>query len=508
MSVNDTDYSNLWNQSRLNSVNSLLGTNNTNVAGLSGDMINQWAMRHANSSAYKKLLEAQKTGSVKQNSNSHELMSDRYFNDNYDSSTGKLVKPTYKPDTATTATVDSESTAGDHLDDMRRLALAAINNPDSLNSTHYDLFEKMRQAVAGNFVGGSSSDDTTEVVIEEATPATLVKNTDFHLLTDDQNFTVAGGKGEKNYSFSTGDSLQSVVAAINADSEETGVKAEWTKNEDGQFSITLTSTDTGKDSFVRVDQNVGDLFATGGQSLSAKGTDALKEEAETVAKGTDTQAAIAVGAYTGALFGDQTFTVSGAKGSQQFSFASGTSVEDVAAAINAATEKTGVMAEVIYNDAGEAEGLGLMADKAGTGQYVQVTQNKGDLFGGEGKTVKVAGSSIDSSTDGPAISSLSDLGRVTVDGKTYSFADLAPGGSASLANNPDAALAVLDQALKDIYEGRAQIKGFDPSGTYIPNVSDNTGAKASTNAMEIGNYGSNAMTNWINKYVKSDETTS
>ena len=504
MSVNNTDYSNLWNQQKLNNTSNLLG-NNAMIGGLSGDMINQWAMRGANAAAYRKLLQAQELGTVKQNKNYTDLMSDKYFNDNFNAETGKITKPTYKPDASNNPTIDSKATPGEHLDNMRHLALAAINNPDGLNSTHYDLFEQMRQAIANNLVKGSSTSSGTEITKEEAAPATLTKTADFHLLTDDQNITVAGAKGEKNYSFGTGDSLQSVVAAINADSAETGVKAEWKKNDDGTFAITLNSTETGKDAVVRVDQNVGNLFADAGKSVSAKGKDAVTEEAETVATGDDTQAAIAAGVYTGKLFSDQTFTIAGTKGSQQFSFAAGTSVEDVVSAINAASEKLGVTAEIIRNADGETEAIGLLAAKAGSGQYVQVTQDKGDLFAAEGKSIKVSGSSVKSSGDGPAIDNTSDLGRVTIDGKTYSFADLGPGGSASLANNPDAALAVLDQTLKDIYEGRAEVKGFDPGATYIPNVSDSTVPNASTNALEIGNWGSDALSKWINQYLKTDD---
>lgn len=497
MSVNN-DYSSLWNQQLLNNANSLLGSN-SNVGPLSGDLLQQWAMRGANSAAYRKLLQAQETGTVKQEKHYTDLMSDKYFNDSFDASTGKLTKPTYTPDSASRPTVDSEATTADIVDSMRRLALAAINNPDSLNSTHYDLFNQMYEKIAGNLVKGTSTDDATEVVVEDATPGTVTKTTDFHLLTEDQNFTVAGSQGEKNYNFGVGTSLNEIVNAINADSAETGVKAEWSKNSEGKYEVVLTSTDTGKDSFVRVDQNVGALFTETGKSLSGKGTDALKEEAETVAKGEDTQAALAAGTYTGKLFGDQTFTVSGAKGSKQFSFAGGTSVEDVAEAINAAG--LGVTAEVIYNDAGEAEGLGLLADKAGSGQFIQVTQDKGDLFTDEGKTVRVAGSSIDKNSEGPSINNLADLGQVTIDGKTYSFADIGPGGSASLAKNPDAALAVIDAALRDIYEGRAEVKGFDPDEYLKPDTAQ-TASKASTNALEYGNYGSDAMTKWIAQYMK------
>lgn len=502
MSSINNDYSNLLNQSKLNSANSILGS--PSIAGMSGDLLSQWAMLGANKSAYKKLLQAQKTGSVKQAQQYTELLSDKYFNDNYDNKTGKLVKPTYTPTSSTTPAIDKEKNSGDVMNDMRTLALAAIKNPSSLNSTHYDFFEKMRQTIANGLVtkGGSSTSDT-EVVKEEAAAATVSKTIDYRLLLDDQRFVVAGNKGEKTYSFGAGSSLEDVVAGINADTAETGVTAELVEGEGGKYEIKFTSDKTGKDQFVRVDQLQGDMFAAAGSSISATGTDAVKEKAETEVTGDDTRAAVAAGMYTGKLFSDQEFTIQGAKGAEKFTFEKGATAEDVVAAINAAAEKTGVTAEVIYNANGEAEGFGLLADKAGSGNYVQVTQNKGDLFANEGKSVSVAGSSAKKdSAEGPAITKLSDLGQVNIDGVTYSFADLVQGGKASLANNPDAALAVLDQTLRDIYDGRAVIKDFDPNDAYIPGVAvNNSGASASTNTKEIGNYGSDAMTNWLKKYI-------
>ena len=501
MSVNN-DYSNLLNQQKLANANSLFGgSNNTSIAGISGDLMQQWAMLGANKSAYKKMLEAQKTGTIKQDNKYTELLSDKYFNDNYDSKTGKIKKATYTPTTSNVPAIDEESTSGDVLNDMRQLALAAINNPNSLNSTHYDFFEKMRQSIASGLVTKGSSSSTT-VTKEEAAAATASKTTSDRLLLDDQRFTVAGNKGEVTYSFGIGTSLEDMVAQINADSAETGVTAEVAQNAEGKYDIKFTSAGTGKDQFVRVDQLQGDLFAAAGSSISGTGTDAVKGEAEEVASGDDTQAAIAAGLYTGKLFDDQTFTIQGAKGAQKFTFEKGATAEDIASAINDAAEKTGVKAEVIYNSDGVAEGLGLLADKAGSGNYIQIAQEKGDLFAGAGKTISVAGSSASKSdAAGPAITNLSDLGRITYDGQTYSFADLVQGGKASLANNPDAALAVLDQALKDIYDGRAVIKDFDPSSTYLPGVKVNTTPTSASNTKEVYNYGSDAMTKWLKQYM-------
>ncbi|MCC8189052.1 MAG: hypothetical protein LIP77_00250 [Planctomycetes bacterium] len=58
------------------------------------------------------------------------------------------------------------------------------------------------------------------------------------------------------------------------------------------------------------------------------------------------------------------------------------------------------------------------------------------------------------------------LGQVEYDGKTYNLNDLYGGGAASLANNPELALSIIDQAIKDVAAGRGQI------GAYQANALD------------------------------------
>ncbi len=59
-----------------------------------------------------------------------------------------------------------------------------------------------------------------------------------------------------------------------------------------------------------------------------------------------------------------------------------------------------------------------------------------------------------------------NLGTVEYNGETYSINDLYGGGSASLANNPELALKVIDQAISDVSAGRANI------GAYQANTLD------------------------------------
>jgi hypothetical protein len=499
----------MMNSIKLNNANSILGGSGSSSAlpGISGDLLQQWSMLGANSDAYRKLLEAEKNGGVRPK-DTIELASDKYLNENYNANTKTYTQPKYvSPVDA--VQVDPDATTGDQFEDMRALALAAISNPDKMTSTHYDFFEKMRQNIASNLntKGGSSSGGATTA--EEAKAAEAKATVDYRLLLDNQSFVVAGSGGEQTYNFSAGATLEDVVNEINADTAETGVKASLVENDDGKYEVTFSSAKEGKDQFVRIDQKIGDLFAASGSSLSGTGTDAVEGTGgETVATSDDTQAAMVAGTPYGKLFEDNAFTVQGAKGSHSFSFAKGTDAAAIVEAINAEAEKTGVKAEAIYADDGTVAGIGLLADKAGSGNYIQVRQDKGELFAAEGKTASVAGSSAGKDADsGPSIASLSDLGKVTVGDQVYSFADLAPNGKASLSKNPDIALAVLDQAIKDIAEGRAEVKGFDASELYVPGVT--TGAEpastASTNTREYNNYGHQGITDWLNKYAVDND---
>ncbi len=504
MSLDPIDYNSIINQNRLNTTQALLGGNNNTIAGIPTSVLEQWNSLGANSKALKKIQEAEKNGGVLPQENHYtDLLSDKLFNDYYDTKTSTVKKATYQPDPTTNPTVDKNASAADNLDSMRRLALAAISKPDSLNSFHYDMFDKLRQTIADNLVTSGKS-TTTPTTTEDPEAAKVSKSVgDFRLLMDDQSFTVAGNAGEKTYNFSTGDSIESIAAAINADTAETGVKAEVTKGEDGNYTISMMSDGTGKDAFVKVTQKTGDLFGESGSVLSANGKDGVTKEAEVVDTGDSSTAAVAAGLYGGKALEDMAFTIDGARGGRDYAFEKGTSAEDIVAAINADTEATGVKAEVIYNSLGEAEGIGLLADKAGSNSFIKVKQTEGALFAQPGKSIKVTGASSGSASDedGPGIGSLSDLGKVVIDNVTYSFADLGPGGSASLAKNPDAALAVIDQALKDIYEGRAQVKGFDPADQPMVNMPSSASSSAK-NTLEVGNFGSSAITDWVDKWTK------
>ncbi|MDR1611159.1 MAG: hypothetical protein LBT97_00075 [Planctomycetota bacterium] len=497
--IDGSDYTSALNSLKLANANSLLGSAGSSGGVLSNDVIQQWSMLRANGKAYARLLQAQETGSVKQDKKYDDLLSDKLLNDYYTpADETNATSYTYKAPAATAEKTAADGDELSQLEAMRNLALAAITNPDSINDNYVNLFGQMQQNIAGGLVtsGSSSSSDSSATESRSAAAATLTANAGFRLLTDDETFTVAGKTGEKTYSFGAGTVMEDIASAINADSPATGVKAEVVMDENGNAaSVKLTSSETGKDAFVRVDQIIGSLFANAGSSKSAAGTDAVKGSDEVVARGGDAAAAIATGIYGGKTTDVQEFTIKTAKGEYAFSFAAGATAGEIAEAVNAASETLGIQAELIRNSSGEVEGLGLKTSDLGDGNYIELTQNQGYLFTAPGKKVDVTGAS-ENPSGANRVDSLSQLGRVTIDGRSYSFADLGYGGKASLTENPAAALSVLDQALRDIYTGAAQLEGVEIGGDSAAIVA---GEDAETsNVLELNNWGSAAIQDWLN----------
>ncbi|MCC8117072.1 MAG: hypothetical protein LIP18_08005, partial [Planctomycetes bacterium] len=230
---------------------------------------------------------------------------------------------------------------------------------------------------------------TTDGVTEEAKAAVVDTAIDYHLLTDDEAFTVAGKDGEITCRFGSGDAIEDIAAKITADSDTHGVKASVVEGEDGAKTLRLESLEKGADHLIRVDQKVGSLFTDAGRSVSAKGKDEVKELKDNTASSEKTQAAMAAGLWSGKTFEDVAFTITGPKGEASYSFEKGTEGLDIVKAINDRSAETGVTAELIRNSAGEIEGIGLLTESAGTGNNIRVDQDKGNLFAAEGRAASV-----------------------------------------------------------------------------------------------------------------------
>ena len=239
-----------------------------------------------------------------------------------------------------------------------------------------------------------------------------------------------------------------------------------------------------------------------------------------------------------ALAATQEFTVTGTDGARTFSFAQGTTIEQMAETINNSASSTGVSAYAIRDQGSGATSLRLVSSDYGSNEFVKVDQLTGDGFAQQGRnavdfgqdaTVNVNGGSVttdgltakmadgslnatisfnagdpnattiaqtgydqDTLTDATAAreSSLTDvrggmqlqlgegagsqnrenvslgnysgstLGSVVHNGESYSINDLFGGGAASLANNPELALKIIDQAISDVASGRASIGAY------------------------------------------------
>lgn len=437
--------------------------------------------------------------------------------------------------------------------------LNAINNISA--TTSYG----SRSLLNGTSSFAAEATDSTSATQTQQSAATMSFTQAGGELTADQDFDITGSNGTQNFSFTAGQSLQDMADEINNAADATGVEA--VVNED---TLELVSRDLGAAQSITVDQNTGDAFAPAGSSVTANGADtdlsgAQQGQIVDMAASEFTSGASGAGAglnvgfsgnaedqaekaYVETDFGagnstlqtDQEFTVTGNNGSETFSFAAGTSIEDMADVINQSTSRTGVSAYAT-DDGSE---LRLTSQDYGSDQSVRVSQTTGDAFAAAGSdvsdtgqdvTVNINGESVtgrglevdfnsgdysgtlsfsagESSTDYDSAvtsvaqldysrdnltdattarsseistsrggmqlqlgegaggqnrqdfslpdASLSSLGRITVDGQDYSMQDLFSGGSAALAENPEIAMQVIDQAIEDVSSMRADIGAY------------------------------------------------
>ncbi len=254
-------------------------------------------------------------------------------------------------------------------------------------------------------------------------------------LAADQEFTVTGVNGSETFSFAAGTSISEVADTINQASDRTGVTAYAT---DDNSELRLTSQDYGSAQSVTVNQAAGDAFAAAGSSVSDTGQDLTVNINGENVTGNGLEVTFNSGDYSGTL-----------------NFNAG---QDSTAYDSAVT----TVAQLDY-----AQNEVTNADTRRSSEVdTSVGGNQFQLGEGSGSQNRQDFSMPDAS--------LNSLGRVTVDGKDYSLADLFSGGSAALAENPDIAMKVIDQAIKDVSSMRADI------GAYQSNT-----LSATTSQLEI-----------------------
>ncbi|MDR1534661.1 MAG: flagellin [Planctomycetota bacterium] len=264
--------------------------------------------------------------------------------------------------------------------------------------------------IAINFSGGAAA---------QAERAHLETDFGGSELSQAQEFTLLGNDGARAFSFAQGTGIAEMAAQINNLADSTGVNAYAIEDEgDGPTALRLVSTEYGAGARVRVEQLSGNGFAPEGGAAEDYGRDA------------------AVTVNGDSIFTDG-LTASVANGglNAKISFNPGNPSATTIA-------QTGYDQDDLV-DAGEVRDSRLL--NISGGMQIQL----GEGGGGQNRE------NISIGNYNPAV-----LGRVVEDGRTYSLNDLYGGGDASLANRPELAIKVINQAIADVASGRANIGAY------------------------------------------------
>ncbi|MDR0361471.1 MAG: hypothetical protein LBJ46_02110 [Planctomycetota bacterium] len=271
--------------------------------------------------------------------------------------------------------------------------------------------------IAIEFAGGEAA---------QAERAYLEADFGAETLAGAQEFSIVGTDGARNFQFAAGTSIADMAAQINAATGSTGVEAYAIRDQgSGATALRIASTKYGSDSMTRVEQRTGDAFAAAGTTVADYGKDAsLTVNGANVA----TNGLIA-NVQTNDFTGRISFNAEGQGGA--------TSIAQI-----------GYDRDELVNAADSRQ---ASLNNISGGMQLQL----GGGAGGQNRE------RISLGNYNPAT-----LGRVVVDGETYALNDLYSGGRASLANNPEVAMRIVDQAISDVASGRADI------GAYQSNALD------------------------------------
>ena len=259
-------------------------------------------------------------------------------------------------------------------------------------------------------------------------------------LAASQQFAVTGSSGSKDFSFAAGTSIADMAATINQSSGQTGVSAYAIQ---GGSELRLTSSQYGADQFVRVEQSAGSAFAASGSRAEDQGQNAT----------------LSVG-------GQQAQTQGLALTVDAQGFSGRIALNEGAPAATTVAQ-TGYDQDTL-TDATTSRTANLQNFQGG------MRFQLGETAGSQSRTVF-----------GMNSMSLSNLGRVNVDGQNLSLSDLMSGGRASLANDPEAAIRVIDQAIADVSGQRARIGAYQ-ANTLQSNANSLSVAFENITATESG----------------------
>lgn len=252
-------------------------------------------------------------------------------------------------------------------------------------------------------------------------------------LTSAQEFTITGAEGGRSFSFDAGTSIEDMAAQINAAADSTGVNAYAIRVQGtGATSIRLASTEYGSDAAVTVAQTTGSGFAAEGQTIRDAGQDAM------------------------VTVNGQSVTTDGLTANVQNGSVNAT-IE-----FNAGDPAATTIAQTGYDQDDLTNAVNP--------QQASLT----NIQGGMQVQLGEGGGSQNRDTVSIGDYSTGSLGQVEYNGETYSMNDLFGGGEASLANNPELAIQIIDQAISDVASGRADI------GAYQANTLDTNAANLMT----------------------------
>jgi len=298
------------------------------------------------------------------------------------------------------------------LNGAQQINFTASGDTDIIDQggTTIDIVAEGAGAVDMTFAGGAAN-QAEKAYVESDTVAGGA-------LAETTTFTVQGETGEREFTFEAGTELSTVAETINNTTDQTGVTA-YAVN--GGEQLRLVSDNYGADASVEVTTEEGALFA-GASNPDGVARDEGQNATVTV-KGIEQE--------TDGL----TLEVANSAFSGSFTFNEGDTTDTTIA-------QTGYDQDTLTD--------------ADTAREVEL----GDLRGGMQLQLSDGAGAANRETFGLNPMDGARLGRTRVDGQTYSLNDLMSGGAASLAENPEAAIAVIDQAIADVAGERARIGAY------------------------------------------------
>jgi flagellin len=333
----------------------------------------------------------------------------------------------------TTRYAESDLLNGAQQIDFRASGDTAILDREG---TRINLVSGSADVVQMRFAGGAGNQAERAYVESDAVAGGA--------LAEETTLTVEGTAGSREFTFRAGTTVEEMVQTVNSAADQTGVEA-FSFNSDTQ--LRLVSEDYGADAFVQVEQGEGGRVFTAADPNQTTVRD-QGQNATVQVKGIEQQ--------TDGLDLD----VANSAFSGTFSFNAGDPARTTVAQAG--------YGEDTLTDAAEARDVRLGELRGG--MQLQLGE-------GEGTQNRETVALNDMSPE--------NLGRVTRDGETFTLADLRSGGAASLAEDPAAALAVIDQAITDVASERGRIGAYQ-SNTLQRNINSLGVAVENVTATESG----------------------